>query len=434
MRSSAGRETAVASHGRAHCGGLSLAVVDDNSFVCGPDGIRPRAGDFYRFMLFFRSLGAEITLCSPVLTADNSAAVQSPVQLEPGAMLVWTFPYERVVEYVRKLPAVVRHNGPVFARVMRSADLVLIRLPAANGLLAFSLARALRKRVVIFLVGVPGSNELAVPTGGPLRRSLARLAARLEWATIAWMARQVPVFAYGSHLARRLERAGAEGKIEVAFTSLVEDLPEPAARRLSPDTVSLLYVGRFAADKGVEVLLDAAEILAGEGLPIRVDVVGDGPLASRLQHHVDRLGGLSSNFHGWVSDGPELTRIFSQADIFVQPSRSEGIPKVLVKAMAHGLPIVATCAGGIPDIVTDGEQGLLVPVDDPVAMAGALRRLTFDAGLREHMGAAGREFARKHTASRQVNAIWQEILRYFPELVPEMSRHVGSTGEGQGWS
>jgi len=357
-----------------------------------------------------------VTLCSPVLNLPSRRhGSPRPVWSFSGCEVAPTFPYVRLAEYVRKLPLALRHNFPVLIKAIRPGDLVLIRVPAANGMLAYVIARAFRKPVVIFLVGPPAAGALS-SSCRPGRRTIIRLAALLEWASIVWMARRAPVFAYGSHLAERL-RAARAMSVSVTFTSLVDALPATADGRNGRPPFKMLYAGRLAPEKGIDVLLAALKQVVADGQAAELDVVGDGPQAAELRLQAGRVAGAQIRFHGWLSEGSDLDQLFDDADLFVHPSRQEGIPKVLLKAMAHGLPVVTTNIGGIPDIVVDGEQGLLVPADDPVRLAEALERVLNDAGLRHRLGEAGRTYAAAHTTGEQARAVWRDIGTAFPYLV-----------------
>ena len=108
-------------------------------------------------------------------------------------------------------------------------------------------------------------------------------------------------------------------------------------------------------------------------------------------------------FLGYQQD---IRSFFSVLDIFVLSSRWEGLGLVLLEAMAGGKPIVATCAGAIPEVVPDGQAGLLVPVDDQEALARALERLAGDAGMRKSMGDKGRKHVeREFPLDRMVDRI-----------------------------
>jgi len=135
---------------------------------------------------------------------------------------------------------------------------------------------------------------------------------------------------------------------------------------------------------------------------------------ARLHYAIDDLG-LSGLIllHGELTL-PQVAALLEQADVFVQSSLSEGLPNVVLEAMASGLPVVATDAGATRDAVTDGVEGFVVPLRDPSAIAAALRNLWLDPGLRERMGRAGRarverEFSREREADAHVR-LCRELL------------------------
>jgi glycosyltransferase involved in cell wall biosynthesis len=164
------------------------------------------------------------------------------------------------------------------------------------------------------------------------------------------------------------------------------------ARRAPGETVETVTVGRLESMKGFAVLLEAIGALARDGEPIRLTVIGDGPQRPALEAAappgvVTFTGALGA---------PEVKRRLAQADLFCLPSFAEGLPVVLMEAMASGLPVIATQVLGVPELVRDGESGLLVPPGRPEALAAALRRLARDPELRRRFGAAGRATVAEH--------------------------------------
>jgi glycosyltransferase involved in cell wall biosynthesis len=155
-------------------------------------------------------------------------------------------------------------------------------------------------------------------------------------------------------------------------------------------------VASFEEVKGHRHLVDACALLRQRGIDFVCDLVGEGPLRREMEARIARLQ-LGDRVH--VLGGrarPEIIRRFRAADVAVlasQPTRQgkrEGIPVVLMEAMASGLPAVSTRLSGIPELVDDGQTGLLVPPADAAALADALERLARDPELRRRMGAAGR--------------------------------------------
>jgi glycosyltransferase involved in cell wall biosynthesis len=144
-----------------------------------------------------------------------------------------------------------------------------------------------------------------------------------------------------------------------------------------------------------------------------VSLCGDGPERERLSGLV-RESGLSDSvkFHGYIPWGKELSRISSGSDLFVLPSHSEGVPKVLLEAMAAGLPVIATNVGGIPDIITNNENGILIPPGSPEAIADAVKLVMENSSLREKLIENGYGFVKNHTAENQAKKLAELIYRH----------------------
>lgn len=178
--------------------------------------------------------------------------------------------------------------------------------------------------------------------------------------------------------------------------------------------VRIAFIGRLAGVKGVDVLLQAAATLLFEhGLPIALDIYGTGPDADALHNQAATLGITEQvTFHGYCPDAVARLR---GADIFCLPSREDMGPLVCAEAMAQRKPVVSTLVGGIPEMVADGETGLLVPADDAPALAAALGRLVRDAQLRTSMGSAGR---RRYEALFTQEAMARRTYEVYRTLLP----------------
>ena len=166
--------------------------------------------------------------------------------------------------------------------------------------------------------------------------------------------------------------------------------------------VRILAVGRLVEKKGHEALLLAAGLLRDGGLEFSLRLAGEGPEWSRLQRLVHELRlGDRVVFLGPLSEG-EVRAEYEQADIFALPCRKlangdqDGLPNVILEAMAHGLPVVSTRLDGIAEAIVDGDSGLLADQDDPAAIAEHLRHLIEDVEFRERVGEAGRNRVAEH--------------------------------------
>jgi len=175
--------------------------------------------------------------------------------------------------------------------------------------------------------------------------------------------------------------------------------------------VVLLYVGRLHTEKGADTLLRALGILAADtDAPWRGLIVGSGPERRRLEQLADRLGLQDRLFFAGArsSIGPW----FDAGDALVLPSREEGMPVAALEAMAKSMAVVATAVGGTPEVVIDKETGLLVPPENPRALAQALRSVVLDPVLRQHLG--GRGLSRV-AAEFSIDRMLQQILWHYEE-------------------
>jgi glycosyltransferase involved in cell wall biosynthesis len=152
----------------------------------------------------------------------------------------------------------------------------------------------------------------------------------------------------------------------------------------------LLFVGRLAAVKGVPVLLEALVEARRDNPDLRLSLIGDGPERAELQAEAQALGlGDAVNFLGYRSQS-EVADMLAKVDALVLPSFAEGVPVVLMEAMAAGLPVVTTRIAGIPELVEDSVSGHLVPPGDVSALSDALRDVLADPDRAAQMGVAGR--------------------------------------------
>jgi glycosyltransferase involved in cell wall biosynthesis len=187
-------------------------------------------------------------------------------------------------------------------------------------------------------------------------------------------------------------------------------LPAPSGIAREPQLVA--FAGRLTEAKGVFELLQAAVGLRRAYPELRIECAGDGDL-DEFERCVNSMG-LASNVrvHGWIGRR-RREELLARASIFVLPSHAEGLPVSLLEAMAAGCAVVATTVGGIPDVVEDGFNGLLVPPGDVRALEAALARLVADPELARAMGRAARAtIASRFTPERtvaQVEEIYGEL-------------------------
>jgi glycosyltransferase involved in cell wall biosynthesis len=284
---------------------------------------------------------------------------------------------------------------------------------------------ALRPRDTRYIVCLKGvmADELRFERGWPRLRF--RLLSRLERANArsadvvivtSEYSRGIAIAAYGLDPAR--VRIVPEGIDLAGWRAAAEATAEPAAQLSapvdgsshppSPDAAGpvILSVARQYRRKNTTALLRAMPTIRAAVPNARLRIVGGGPELPRLERECRSLGMTGSVLiTGEIPDTDAVRDEYRAADVFCLPSLQEGFGIAFLEAMASGLPIVACRSAAVPEVVSDGEAGLLVPPDDPKALARALIRLLRDPLLRRRMGEAGMRKAREHA--------WEEIARRF---------------------
>lgn len=171
----------------------------------------------------------------------------------------------------------------------------------------------------------------------------------------------------------------------------------------------LAVLGRLEPVKGQAYLLECLALLRDQGIEFRCVLIGDGPERESLVEKVTRLQLADRVYLAGFRD--EVPAWLAAIDVLVMPSRWEGLPMALLEAMALGKPVVAHAVGGIPDVVRDGQEGLLVPPHHPQQMMQALARLLGDAALRAQMGANALSRVRSHYSAEALARAYEKLYR-----------------------
>ena len=167
----------------------------------------------------------------------------------------------------------------------------------------------------------------------------------------------------------------------------------------SQGSLRLLTVGRLYPQKRMDRFLSVVAQLRQKAPEIKATIAGAGPLRGALEQRAEELG--VSVFVEFAGGVPDVERLYHEADIFVLTSDYEGLPNVLLEAMASGLPVVATSVGGVPAIVRHGDTGFLVPPSDEDAIVSSILLLAHNPQLRSEMGRRGRAFVEdNHSLAR----------------------------------
>lgn len=218
------------------------------------------------------------------------------------------------------------------------------------------------------------------------------------------------------------QRALSEGVRERRIVTIPNgiDLPDVSpgqvekvrlALGVRPDDLFLLSVGRLTGQKAHAVLIRAMADIAQRKKQLRLYIAGDGPLRREL---TELIGKLELGRHVYLlGEREDIPQLLSAADMFILPSRSEGLPIALLEAMGAGLAVVATRTGGIADLVEVGVTGMLVDPDQPAALASAITRLIDDPALRRRLGQAAREKVKNSYTLEKMCVTYLDLMKHF---------------------
>jgi glycosyltransferase involved in cell wall biosynthesis len=205
------------------------------------------------------------------------------------------------------------------------------------------------------------------------------------------------------------------GKLEVSPLGVDLEVFRPRTTRRQAHKFEILCVGRMVPAKGQRILIETVALLEKQGHKANLRLVGDGPDRKSLERMVGRRGlDHCITFEGAVGQD-RIREFYESADVFVLPSFAEGIPVVLMEAMAMEIPTITTWITGVPELIRPDQDGILVPPSDVDRLAGAIQRVMDDEILRRGLGQAGR---RRVAARYQLS---NNILR----LVNIYTQHLG---------
>jgi len=184
--------------------------------------------------------------------------------------------------------------------------------------------------------------------------------------------------------------------------------------------IHLLYTGRMDPAKGLLDMVKSLGLLVQQGEDVVLDFVGWSEANSDILDQINSTAkqeGVEDRvfYHGYKSVGPELFTYYKMADIYLIASQaSEGFPRTIWEAMAHSLPVVATCVGSIPDFIEGAAE--LVEPRDPTALAHSIQKLILDSELRKNYIARAFEIAKENTLETQVGKMSREINQWVEEI------------------
>lgn len=382
---------------------IRLGVVGDRSFF--------HDGEYWTDAGLGRLIEELRRRCDSLTLALSKSSVRRPLHDHclsiPRADILELPENPSIARGFWKIPQCLK----IIREVERRSDVLVVQLPFSAVL---ALRSANKPRVYQICHNVRKVVETASAYRGAIR-PLAVMAGRyIDWMQHRLIARPNTRFiAHGSEL---LSLYGNRNGRSIVSSSIMsaEILSVRRSRPLSAP-FRVLFVGNLRHEKGIDILVDAVRQASVELSDIEFEIVGarsivdrgiSGELLSGLKSLHDRT---TVRFLGSCSFGTELFQCFADADVLVLSSRAEGTPRVLIEARAFGCPVIATNVGGVPDSVTHNVDGLIVPPQDPNALASAIVRIATDPHLRQRLAIAGIERARSTTIEAMATAILSEV-------------------------
>lgn len=217
---------------------------------------------------------------------------------------------------------------------------------------------------------------------------------------------------HGQELAKIYKRGNPQVVSFVGSTIYESEIATTIADSRSRD-FRILYVGRLNFKKGLRELLIAGKNLLSKGYKLRIRLVGDGKDREEIKKLAKDLGIDSRvEFVGWVPVGLQLQKEYRSANLFLLPSYSEGSPKVVIEAMANGLPVVATNVGNVPYLVEHQQTGLVIPSRNVRALENTIETLLSNETMRQHMAKAALSRAREFTIEAERKCVAEAFLRF----------------------
>ena len=388
---------------------IRLLVVDDNPHVRWRDGVYPVDATFDGFLSAFLELPeravASIAHAVPVRDLPDDVPGPPTPAVDRRIKTVPTAPFQGIAGYLRTLPGMLQANRAVLGAAIRDADLVWIKVPASNAALAAVLAH--RAGVGRF-TWVAGS---ARAVAGARLSGLRRPAGLLVGAGYDLVGR----LAGRGGLRVVVGRGLVDGGGIVASLLEAEEIRRPDGPwPRDPEKVRLAWAGRVAEGKGLETVI---EVLADMPASTELSVLGDGPARGVLVGRAARLG-LTERvvWHGYVGKRGTYLDTLAATDLFVFPSPAEGFPKVILDAMAAGLPVLASPSGSISELVA-ARLVEPVPAGDPATLGSAIRSLLHRPDRAIELRSAGAAFAGAHTRALEAAKLvrqWRDALPALP--------------------
>lgn len=325
--------------------------------------------------------------------------------------------------------------GSAFSDEVDCCD-VLGGVGLSSSIIPLILCYYLRRKPIFFLIRGDRFKTVRFSKERRLKKRATLFRIKLYEVAMLEMAkkRDVWIFTQGDDLKEKYAKL-ADRRRSLSLNAVIDEKIVLDEKKWTvPEVINILYVGRLSKEKGLEVLLQAfrAIVRKTQGSTVsnvKLHIVGSGRIENTLKSCADKIGiGPFVRFHGFVPFD-RLLPLYDRSQIFVLPSFTEGLPRVLFEAMARGLAIVATRVGGISWMIKDGENGLLVDPGDVNKLEKALRTLLEDEDLRYRLIQKGLLTAREGTFQKKRLLLKKILEKGLGKLSDSMPHPEGQTDD-----
>ncbi len=382
-----------------------LLIVNDNHCeIDSSDGCgRFSNSTFHHFLQYFSKVN--VTLSSPCL--NNIKSVLDLII--DGVGIKTRIPYGTAARFYLLAPNYYFRYFLHFLRVFKNFDCIMIVVPACSAPSAYLAASILRKQKLCYIVG--DVSEVVQIADRGIISVFSSMAAKWEEIFTRFMVKRIPAFVLGSRLYNKYEPHSLD--LRPAMTSLVSSsqVQKPESTPLEAP-YKLITVGRLSREKGIDVAIKAVAALSSEGIACQYTIVGDGPYKRNLIELTAELGVVEHvRFQGKIDNREQLSELYRGSDIFLLPSLSEGIPKVILEALAFSLSIIATDVGGVVDLLGEkGERGWIVKPDCVDSCVKVIKQCIQNEEQTNKKKAASYIFIQDHTAEKEAGRIEELVI------------------------
>ena len=364
---------------------VKVLVALEQHFGRGPDGHIYASGPAtYAFWQRYVEVFEEVVVLARV--GEGREELSPEARADGPGVTFWPLPdYLGPWQYLRRLPALKARAR----EAVRACDAYILRVPGLVGRLAWSEIRRLGKPYAVEVVGDPWEVFAPGSVPGPFRPLYRHIAARnlralcggasaAAYVTREALQRRYPPAknAFATHYSS-VELSGAFASPDhiTQRTNRLQELAGGSGGSARP--IRLGFVGSLAQlYKGPDTLLHAASLCLRQGIALEVSLVGDGRYRAAMEDLARRLGlDKHARFLGRLLPGQAVYDFLDKIDLFVMPSRTEGMPRALLEAMARGCPCIGSAVGGIPELLSADD---MVPPDDPAALAAKIAEVARD--------------------------------------------------------